>query len=254
MTSTIIIQSHAPNVPDIVARGTETVRALARAHGFEYAFKHDDLFDLIPEAVIDAAGPRKQMAADIARLVWIKSLLDDGWDRVIWLDADVHVFRPDRLSVETPSGFTFGREHWVQPDKTGRLKLYNNVHNAFLVFTPEGRATLDFYHEQAERILLQAGPDVPPQLVGPKLLTALNNVVGFPLNASVGMASPRVIEDLSNGGGAAWELMLAAHGDDLAAVNLSTSLLNTTTDGVEVTAALLERAVGALMSRILSSS
>lgn len=246
MTSSIVIQSHAPNAPGIVARAVESVRAWARAQGFEYAFKHDELFDLIPTAVTDAAGFRKQMAADIARLVWIGALLDDGWERVIWLDADVYVFRPDNFSVEAEAGFTFGREHWVQPDKSGRLKLYNNVHNAFLVFTPEGRVTLDFYHEQAARILLQAGPDVPPQLVGPKLLTALNNVVGFPLNNCVGMASPRVVDDLANGGGAAWELMLAAHGDDLAAINLSTSLLETTTDGVAVTEALLEKAIGSL--------
>lgn len=246
MTSTIIIQSHAPNAPGIVTRATETVRDWARSKGFEYAFKHDDLFDLIPSTVTDAAGSRKQMAADIARLVWIGTLLDEGWERVVWLDADVYVFRPDNFSVEVPSGFTFGREHWVQPDKSGRLKIYNNVHNAFLVFTPEGRTTLDFYHEQAARILLKAGPGVPPQLVGPKLLTALNNVVGFPLNNCVGMASPLVIRDLAENGGPAWEMMQAAHGDDLAAINLSTSLLHSTTDGVAVTRALLEKAVGSL--------
>ncbi len=246
MTSTIIIQSNATAAPGIVTRATETVRAWADQNGFDYRFKNDDLFDLVPAQVIDAAGPRKQMAADIARLAWMQRLLDAGADKVVWLDADIYVFRPDRLSVDAPAGVTFGREHWVQPDKTGRLKLFNNIHNAFLVFTPEGRTTLDFYREQAERILLRAGPDVPPQLVGPKLLTALNNVVGFPLNGGVGMASPRVIDDLANGGGAAWELMLAAHGDDLAALNLSTSLLETTTDGIEVTEALLEKAVGNL--------
>lgn len=236
-------QSHAPNVPDIVRRATETVRAWADANGFDYQFKHDDLFELISSSVIDAAGPRKQMAADIARLAWMQHLLDEGADKVVWLDADVYLFRPDQLSVDAPAGVTFGREHWVQPDKTGRLKLFNNVHNAFLVFTPAGRTTLDFYRQQAERILLQAGPDVPPQLVGPKLLTALHNVVGFPLNGGVGMASPRVIDDLAHGGGAAWELMLAAHGESLGALNLSTSLLNSTTDGIELTEALLEKAV-----------
>lgn len=248
MAPTIVIQSHRENAPGIVVRATASVRAWANANGFDYALKHDELFDLIPPACLDAAGLRKQMAADIARLAWTQQLLDDGRDRVVWLDADIYVFDPAALSVGVPDGYAFGRERWVQPGKDGRLKVFNNVHNALLVFTPKGRATLDFYREQAERILLGAGPDVPAQLVGPKLLTALHNVVGFPLIGSVGMASPRVIDDLARGGGEAWDMIRAAHGDALAALNLSTSLLGTATDGVDVTEDLLERAVEALAS------
>lgn len=244
--STIVIQSHAPSVPDVVGRATQSVRAWAAACGFDYAFRHDELFDLISAACMHAAGSRKQMAADIARLAWIRQLLDDGWQRVVWLDADALVFRPDALSVDVPDGYAFGSEHWVQPDKAGKLKVFNNVHNALLVFSLRGRVTLDFYHEQAERLLLAAGPDVPPQLVGPKLLTALNNVVRFPLIDSVGMASPRVLADLQAGSGAAWDMLNGAHNGNLAALNLSTSLLGTVTDGVAVTEALMQMAVANL--------
>ncbi len=247
MASTLVIQSHAPDAPGIVSRATESVHAWAAARDFDYALKHDELFDLIPAACMEAAGARRQMAADIARLAWIEAELDRGCDRVVWLDADVFVFRPGAFDVDAPDGYAFGREHWVQLDKAGRLKVFNNVHNAMLVFTPRGRATLDFYREQAERLLLSAGPDVPAQLVGPKLLTALHNVVRFPLLASVGMVSPLVVRDLASGGGVAWDMLRSAHDDGLAALNLSTSLMGTATDGVEVTEALLERAVDALM-------
>ena len=246
MTSTVVIQSHAPDAPGIAVRATESVRAWADANGFDYAFKDDGLFELISPACLEAAGARKQMAADIARLAWMQQLLDDGRDRVVWLDADIYVFDPAALSADVPDGYAFGRERWVQPDKAGRLKVFNNVHNAVLVFTPAGRTTLDFYREQAERILLDAGPGVPAQLVGPKLLTALHNVVGFPLIGSVGMASPLVVRDLAQGGGPAWDMMRTAHGNGLAALNLSTSLVGTTTDGVAVTEELLERAVEVL--------
>jgi len=243
---TIVIQSHAAAVPDTVVRATESVRAWAEAHGFDYAFRGDDIFDLIALACVEAAGVRTQMAADIARLAWIARQLDGGWARVVWLDADVFVFRPDLLDIDVPEGYAFGREHWVQPDKAGKLKVFNNVHNAILVFTPKGRATLDFYAQQAERLLLGAGPDVPPQLVGPKLLTALHNVVRFPLLDSVGMASPRVLIDLAKDGGVAWDMLDAAHKGKLAALNLSTSLLGTTTDGVAVTDKLMQLAVANL--------
>lgn len=246
MGSTIVIQSHAPIAPEIVVRATQSVRAWAAGNGYDYAFKHDELFDLISADCLRAAGTRMQMAADIARLAWIQALLDDGWARVVWIDADIYVFRPDLLDVGVEDGYAFGREHWVQPDSGAKLRVYNNVHNAVLVFTPAGRTTLDFYAEQAVRILLAAGSSVPPQLVGPKLLTALHNVVRFPLLDSVGMASPQVIRDLAQGGGTAWKMLNAAHGGGLAALNLSTSLLGTTTDGVKLTDALLEHAVETL--------
>lgn len=245
---TIVVQSHAPLVSDVVGMATQSVQAWAEANGFDYALRHDDIFDLIPFACVRAAGTRMQMAVDIARLAWLQRQLDDGWARVVWLDADVFVFRPDMLDVDVADGYAFGREHWIQPDKAGKLKIFNNVHNALLVFTPKGRATLDFYYQQAERLLLAAGPNVPAQLVGPKLLTALHNVVRFPLIDSVGMASPRVLADLAKGGGQAWDMLENAHTGKLAALNLSTSLLGETTDGIQVDNDLLQAAVANLPS------
>ena len=243
MKPTVVIQSHAADAPEIVRRASESVRAWAASNGFDYAFKGDELFELISAACREAAGTRMQMAADIARLAWIQALLDDGARRVVWLDADIFVFRPGALSVDVDEGYAFGREHWVQPGKDAKLRVFNNVHNAVLVFTPEGRTTLDFYRAEAARLLCAAGPDVPAQLVGPKLLTALHNVVRFPLLESVGMASPLVLEDLSKGGGPTWKMLDAAHGGELAALNLSTSLIGGTTDGVAVTETLLHAAV-----------
>lgn len=249
---TIVIQSNAADAPAIVRRATQSVRAWATANGFDYAFKGDELFDLIAARTRACAGTRLQMAADIARLAWTQALLDDGWTRVVWLDADVYVFRPALLDVDVADGYAFGREHWVQPGaesgKAAKLRVYNNVHNAVLVFAPEGRTTLDFYRQQAERLLREAGPDVPAQLVGPKLLTALHNVLRFPLLDSVGMASPRVLADLAAGGGTAWKMLDAAHGGQLAALNLSTSLAGTTTDGIALTPDLLEAAMNNLPS------
>lgn len=183
------------------------------------------------------------MVADIARLVWVQNLLTQGWQRVVWIDADVFIFRPERMNIDVPNGYAFGHEDWVQPGPNGKPRIHRNVHNALLIFTPTGRVTLDFYLQSAMGLLRQGGPDVPPQFVGPKLLKALHSIVGFPLNHAVGMASPLVLQDLANGGGAALDMLMAARGEDLAALNLCASLVGSTVDGVEVTDQLMNDAI-----------
>lgn len=249
MTDTIIIQSHKPDPGQFEKRCVERTRAWAESAGHEYLCIEDELFDLLPDGVIEAAHGRMQMAADIARLIWIQNLLDDGWARVVWIDADVLIFRPDLMMIDVPEGYAFGHEDWVQPDRNSKPRIHRNVHNAILIFTPSGRVTLDFYLQTATSMLSRAGPNVPPQFVGPKLLSALHNVVGFPLTHAVGMASPLVLRDLASGGGRALDMLMAARGGDIAALNLCASLVGSTVDGVTVTEALMTDAMAFLDQR-----
>lgn len=251
MTDTIVIQSRPPGTPpDAVHRACQSVEGWAGSYGFAYQRMGDEIFEMIPDWVLGIAGTRKQMAVDIGRLKWTQNLLDQNWAKVIWLDADALIFNPDAMIVDVPEGFAFGREHWVQPDeKASALKVYKNVHNAFMVFTDQGRWALDFYLESALRILKAAGPDTPPQLVGPKLLTALNNVVQFPLIDCVGMASPLVLADVAHGGGDAWDALRDAYNNEIAGLNLCTSLIGTTIDGVDIDHALLSNVVDKLLPK-----
>lgn len=251
MSGTVVIQSCAPGTrAPVLDQALSSVQAWAENAGYAYRLSHDEIFDLIPDACLKAAGSRTQMAVDVARLAWIQQLLDDGYDRVCWLDADVFVFDAARMNIDVDEGYAFGRERWVQASGKGGLRIYKNVHNALLVFTGAGRATLDFYRDGAERVLLRAGAnaDVPPQLVGPKMLTALHNIVDFPLLDCVGMASPLVLADLVRGGGAAWRSLVEAHGGHLAAVNLCTSMDGHRVDGVDVSAELMLDAIRNLES------
>ncbi len=246
MSRTVVLQSHAPLAVSLVHQTTETVRLWADTKGFAYRYIDDALFDPLPSWVLPKVGRRRQMAADIARLIWIGTLLDEGAERVIWLDADVYIFAPERFLSAVDPGFAFGREYWIAPGFGGGLKVHKNVHNALLDFSTKGRSTLDFYRDTALRMLKDATDTVPAQFIGPKLLTALHNVVQFPLTDAVGMASPCVISDLAAGGGPAWTRLLTSHGTELAALNLCSSMWGNTVDGIDLTTDLVSAAVAEL--------
>ena len=97
------------------------------------------------------------------------------------------------------------------------------VHNAFLMFR-RGNHFLDFYADSAERLLRLNEGGMPPQYIGPKLLTALHNIVRCPVMESAGMLSPAVLQDLAAGSGKALDLFRRESPARVYAANLSASL------------------------------
>ena len=247
--ATLIIQSHRIPLPfDWLGRCMDSVRQWCDLNACEYRFFDDSLFDFLSEEIRAKYAGRQVVLTDLARLKAIRAMLDEGYDRVVWLDADMLVFRPQELLLPTadqlPEGYMLGREVWVQA-KTGspgtgslgkksprKLLVHKKVHNAFLLFDRQN-SFLGFYLEHAERMLMTAQPTVPAQFIGPKLLTALHNIVQCPVMESVGMLSPEVIEDLLSQGQmsqgqktCALNLMLKRSAAPLVAANLCGSSVN----------------------------
>ncbi len=248
MPDTIVIQSHAPDPPAWLAACLDSVAHWAAGAGVAHRVAGDDFLARVPADLSRKAQGRTQVVADLARLDWIAELLGEGWARVIWLDADVLVFAPDRLSdaLALPaSGYLFGREVWVQPDAQARPRGRRNLHNAVLAFAP-GNPVLDFYRHAAQRVLARHdGPPVP-QLIGPKLLTALDNMIQLDATWAVGMASPMVVRDLAAGGGPALTCLKATAPTPPAALNLCASLAGREADGITLRDGDLADAVRAL--------
>lgn len=247
---TLVIQSRRPGAgPPWLEPCLASVRGWAEARGYAYRLLGDELLDLVPAWARAKAGAQTQVAADWARLEAARGALADGWRRVVWLDADVLVFDAAALSVDIEDSFAFGAEVWVQRDRRGRLAARRNVHNALCVFHA-GNPVLDFYADACRRVLARYRGEggMPPQLLGPKLLTGLDRLVGLPQIAAVGMASPLVQADLARGGGPALDLLTAKSRGRPAALNLCASLAGRRIDGVDVTPALTARAVERLLS------
>lgn len=191
---TLVIQSHRTPLPfHWLEQCLHSVKAWATDNNFDYQWLGDELFAALAPELIEKTVSQKVIATDLARLKALQRALKDGYQRVIWCDADFLIFDPKQFILpDTP--FALGREVWIQ-ETNGRLRAYTKVHNAFMMFC-RGNTFLDYYSVSAEQLLRANQGPMPPQFIGPKLLTALHNIVACPVMESAGMLSPLVIEDL----------------------------------------------------------
>ena len=203
----------------------DSVARWAAAKGFEYRLLGDEALADVPDWYREQTRGRLPIQFDLARLQLLQRALDEGFDRACWVDADVLLFQPQHLSLAYSGGCAFGKEYWVERDPGGRIKVRRNVHNAICAFD-RGSPVLGFLRHATERIIRRADPaHIAPQMVGPKLLGALHNIVGFALLESVGAFSPAVLGDLESGGGSALSAQRQALSMPLAGANLCTSLV-----------------------------
>lgn len=246
MAGTLVIQSYRSQTePAWIAACLESVRAWAAGQGWDYRFFGDEILDRVPDWYREGAQGRWPVMTDLARLLLARDALAEGRGRVLWVDADVLVFVKDGPDLSTAGeDYAFARELWVQPDGDG-IRVYRNVHNAVCWFGP-GNPVLDFYIHACERIVGRLQGGAPNQIVGPKLLTALHNMLGFPLMEDVGMASPLVARDIAAGGGPALRRLIDESRAPLRAMNLCASLVGREVDGVRMDAALMQAAVARL--------
>lgn len=240
---TLIFQSHPPvEQPTWVKQCLASVQNWATANSYEYRLLDDELFRFIPADLQRKFDRQRVILTDLGRVQWAQYFLAQGYDEVLWLDSDFLIFKPEQFELPRKQvgalGYALGREVWVQEKAGGALKAYKKVHNAALYFR-RGNAFADFYIAHATRLLSALSGNVPAQFIGPKLMTALHNVVGCPVMEHAAMFSPLVVEDVVRGQGAALTLMLrksacAPSGANLCSSMVASGQLNHTTMQVAV--------------------
>lgn len=246
MPATLVLQSHTKPLPMAwLGDCINSVKAWATSNGFEHVFLDDALFAYVPDELLEKTRNQPVIATDLARLRALQFYLSQGYRTVIWCDADFLIFAPERFMLPDDS-YALGREVWVethQSDPT-RFIARPKVHNAFLMFRQDN-AFLDFYADTAERLLTLNQGRMPPQFIGPKLLTAIHNIAQCPVLESAGMLSPVVIQDIAKGGGDALRLFMEKSPQPITAANLCASL----SSQEDMSSAVIQRC----MSRLLEN-
>ncbi|MEZ5549386.1 MAG: hypothetical protein R3E82_00705 [Pseudomonadales bacterium] len=218
-----VLQSHRTPLPAAwYETCTASVRKWAEGRGYDYRWMGDELFDPLSAELKQKTLGQRAIAADLGRLHALRQSLAAGFDTAVWIDADVFVLAPERLEL-LDAGHAFGREVWVQ-SQGADWRVYSKVHNAFMQFAA-GDPLLGAYLYLAERILYRHQGALVPQLIGPKLLATLHNLLDFPVIESAGVLSPPVVRDLLTGSGPALDLFRARSTCIPAAVNLCGSLV-----------------------------
>lgn len=243
---TIVYQSQAPSkMTAWMHTCTDSVRAWSSENSYAYQWLGDELFNHVPEGIRSRFSSQPIILTDLARLTLMQDAFDQGYERAVWLDADMLVFAPAFLQLPH-QGHAVGREVWVQENE-GKLRAYRKVHNAFLVAC-KGDSFLPFYRDTCVRLLERAEPPLVPQFIGPKLLTALDNISALTVCEAAGMLSALALRDVRRGRGKALELTLEGHKAPIGALNLSASYQGKAVDGIANTEAEYEQAVHQLLT------
>jgi len=225
MSNTLVLQSHTQPLPaQWIQTCLDSVRKWADSNQYDYKFYDDELFEFIDYDLLKKLATQPIIATDLARLKLLQYYLQKSYTTVIWCDADFLVFSPKKFEL-IPHKYALGREVWIQHKSQSEKTLTSKVkvHNAFMMFR-QNNSFLDFYTETAERLLMLNTGAMPPQFIGPKLLTALHNIVQCPIAEHAGMLGPLVIKDICQQTGPALDLFLEKSKQPIYAANLCSSL------------------------------
>jgi len=223
LKQTLVIQSHRTPLPFAwLQECIDSVQTWAADSRFDYQWLSDEIFDSLDSELIEKTETQKVIASDLARLKAIQQALAKSYQRVVWCDADFLIFNAQQF-ILPESSFALGREVWIQEDNNQKLRAYSKVHNAFLMFC-QGNHFLDYYTASAEQLLRANQGRMPPQFIGPKLLTALHNMIECPIMETAGMLSPLVIRDILAGDGKALRLFKQKSPSFPAGANLCSSV------------------------------
>lgn len=219
---TLIVQSYRDHdVPGWIERCLVSVRNWARSKGYDYRLTGDEIFALCGDDYLAAVGDNMRSITNLCRLELIKLILaEEGYDRVIWMDADIFVFAPDRLDFAPGTRIAMPLETWLW-HADGEWKVRRTLNNCVVV-CPKGDPDIDLF-VQATRHRARHHPVTHNHELGVHLIRGMYEFLRFELLTNVGMFSNEFLIALVEGDQAAIRLQALEHQTPVYAANICAS-------------------------------
>jgi hypothetical protein len=164
------------------------------------------------------------------RLILVRRAHDAGYDRAIWIDADILVFAPAQLRIDLDSRYAFARETWIARIDGQRWRAFTGVNNSVFACMA-GEPDLDFLIAATRHIAAHRQIHSNYQ-VGGDLIKGLHPCLDFQVLDNIGMFSDDIVLALARGESAILHAQARFHAAPVYAANLcaSANYLNPVSD------------------------
>jgi hypothetical protein len=233
-SKTIVVQSfRAHDVPEWISRCLTSVRTWAALSKFQYKMMGDEFLDLVPDWYRRKARRYITVITDLARLVLLRQCLEEGFDRAIWVDADMAVFRPSILKVDPDLSYGYSREIWIEKKCSAGLIATRKINNSACLFRNDdiSLAHLDEYICACKSIVAGLKELRDHTEVGTKFLTAQDREQPLPILRGFGLFSPTILQAFLDSDAEVLREFLKLQGDPICAANLCNFLRAKRKDG-----------------------
>jgi hypothetical protein len=229
----------------------ESVRRWAEGQQASYQFVGDELLGLAPEWFRQKAGRYTTIITDLARLLCIRQFLSAGADRVLWIDADVIIFRPESLRIDPDLSYAYSKEVWCWKDEQQDIKTLLKINNAACLFrsTPAGLNHLNEYIDDCLSLLKRTQKVRDHTLIGTRYLTA-KGFASLPILPGFGLLSPTVMNAILTGDNEVLARFVQQHGEPIGAANLCNFFRSTSATGHGIN----DSVYSAVMDKLLETS
>jgi len=173
---TLVYQSfRTTDVPNWINTCIDSVKNWCDLCGFSYCFIGDEFFDFAPEDFRTLVNNQRHLVSDLARLELAHLYLEQGWDRVIWVDADLIICDPENFIIDNSKSYLFCRELWMTL-RNDEIVFSERVNNSISVFCKENNF-LNFYRSACYSIIKNKQPKLAHTDIGTGFLTKLIDVL-----------------------------------------------------------------------------
>ena len=220
---TLVLQSfRSHDVPAWIERCLASAKAWSDLRGYDHLLTDDSAFELCGTDYLARVDGNLRSITNLCRLELSRRAHNQGYDRTVWLDADILVFDPAAFSVDGVRRYAFSRETWVElRAPPSRWRAFSAANNCAFVCL-RGEPDLDFLIDATRHIARHREIRTNYQ-VGGDLIKGLRASLDYELLQSVGMLSNYIVLALASNHVELLQAQARFHGAPIFAANLCAS-------------------------------